>query len=344
MAIIFLFLFLFLYKGNFMQQNINPCYNAYPNQFPPQSPNAVNINIIQPQAYADGANGCNGKNSCYSLYGANQNSTLPLYPMNYNNFIQNGTLPSYSENSSYLAQNPIRQTLYSHQGMIPPQYQYQMPQMQAYQQQPGGYNNGVNGYGVTGVPQGQPNGLNNGINNGTMGVPQGQPNGLNNGTNAYGATNLVEKTPSGDTRNYETTYRNSEKSESSKEDKDKKPKTITLLTDNYIRSMENYMNDSDPKVRLIAAKELVERFKEDDSRAAHPSLVPLLNKALRDTSPSVRFLALTALQLGYSTGNDETVGILKEIQASNQDKLGEDAILASEILLNLSAPKLKEVK
>ena len=108
--------------------------------------------------------------------------------------------------------------------------------------------------------------------------------------------------------------------------------------------MENYLNDDNPKVRLIGAKELMERFKEDDSRMQHPSLVPLLNKMLKDTSPSVRFLALTTLQLGYSLGNDETIKLLKEIQQNSQDKLGEDALLASEVLLKLSAPKVEEVK
>ncbi len=259
-----------------MQQNINPCYQAQPCQLPPQGPNAVNINIIQPQAFADGTGAC-GKNNCCSLYGANQ-SGIPVYPMNYNNLIQ----------------NPINQP---YQG-ITPQYQYPA----------------------------------NAMPNGQAQQPQ---NGLNNNANAFSETNLIKKTPSSDVSESE-----------SKKTKDKKEgkKTITLLTDNYIKSLENYLNDSNPKVRLIAAKELMERFKEDNSRVKHPSLVPLLNKALRDTSPSIRFLGLTTLQLGYSVGDSETVEILKEIQNSNTDKLGEDKLLASEILLKLSAPKIQEVK
>ena len=58
---------------------------------------------------------------------------------------------------------------------------------------------------------------------------------------------------------------------------------------------------------------------------------------------SVRFLALTALQLGYALGNDETVTILKEIQSKNQDKIGEDSLLASEILLKMVSPHKVEV-
>ena len=71
--------------------------------------------------------------------------------------------------------------------------------------------------------------------------------------------------------------------------------------------------------------------------------MPLLNKALRDSSPSVRFLGLTMLQLGYALGNDETVAILKEIQSQNQDKIGEDSLLATEILLNMAAPQKVDV-
>ncbi|MBR2069310.1 MAG: HEAT repeat domain-containing protein [Candidatus Gastranaerophilales bacterium] len=164
--------------------------------------------------------------------------------------------------------------------------------------------------------------------------------GLNNSANAYGETNLISKTPN------EQPAEQPQEAQKTTDDKkkDDEPKKITILTDDYVKSLENYLNDDNPKVRLIGAKEVLERFKEDDSRIAHPSLTPLLNKMLRDSSPSVRFLALTTLQLGYSVGDDETVGILKEIQASNRDKLGEDALLASEVLLKLSAPKVTEVK
>ena len=155
-----------------------------------------------------------------------------------------------------------------------------------------------------------------------------------NALNAINETNLVNKT--------NTTKESQETQESAKKEKTKK--TIIPLTDDYIKSLENYMNNENPKIRLIATKDVMERFKEDENRKDNPSLIPLLNKALRDTSPSIRFLALTTLQLGYSVGNDETVTILKEIQASNQDKIGEDSILASEILLKLAAPQPQEVQ
>ncbi|MBQ8476214.1 HEAT repeat domain-containing protein [bacterium] len=259
-----------------MQQNINPyvCQNPY-QQIPACGPNAVNINIIQPQAFANAQGTTYPAQNFYPLYQTNTNPNLPLYPMNYNNMIQPYVPQGYAQPQGY--QNPQYST---------------------------------------------------------------QPQGLNNGVNAYNDTNLVQKTQNPEPQ---VIIKEVEKSDS-KDKKDEKPKSITLLTDDYVKSLENYLNDENPKVRLIGMKELMERFKEDDSRAAHPSLTPLLNKALRDTSPSVRFLALTTLQLGYSLGNDETVGILKEIQSSNQDKLGEDSLLASEILLKLSAPKITEVK
>lgn len=125
--------------------------------------------------------------------------------------------------------------------------------------------------------------------------------------------------------------------------KKQKMKKITPLTDNYIMSLENYLNNDNPKIRLIGAKELLERFKEDDNRKDNPSLIPLLNKALKDPNSAVRFLALTTLQLEYSVGNEETVQILKDIQANSQDKFAEDALLASEALLKLSGGEKYEI-
>ncbi len=293
----------YIIKGNFMQQNFNT--GIYQNPCPPMpamNPNAVNINIVQPQAYGS-ASGCASVPNYYPLYQPNNNPNLPLYPMNYNNMIH----------------YPMQRT------QVQPQSQYAThPDM-------------LN----SGFPVQQAVNSNQGIQ------PQNQQTGLGNDANAYNSTNLIGKTSNGSEISNKNIQENIERKETSetKESKSKdKEKTITILTDDYIKSLENYLNDSNPKVRLIAAKDIMERFKEDDSRIANPSLVALLNKTLRDTSPSVRFLGLTTLQLGYSIGNEETIGILKDIQTNNQDKLGEDSLLASEILLKLSAPKIKEVK
>lgn len=150
---------------------------------------------------------------------------------------------------------------------------------------------------------------------------------LNNKANATGANDLAEKTVNPELN----------------ETKDKKTKKVVPLTDEYIKSIENYLNSDNRKMRLIGAKELLERFKEDENRKDNPSLMPLLNKCLRDVSPAVRFVALTALQLEYALGNDETVTILKEIQSVNADKIGEDQLMASEILLKMSASEKIDV-
>ena len=116
----------------------------------------------------------------------------------------------------------------------------------------------------------------------------------------------------------------------------KEEKDVVPLTNEYIQSLENYLNDTNPKIRMSATNEIMKRFKEDDSRKDNPSLNALLNKSLRDTSPANRFLALTTLQLGYAAGNNETIQILKELQTKGKEEVGEDSVLASEVLLKLA--------
>lgn len=125
------------------------------------------------------------------------------------------------------------------------------------------------------------------------------------------------------------------KTEEKKEEKNIKEKIP--LTDDYIKSLENYLNSQDSKVRLMGAKDVLERFKEDSARKNDAALTALLNKILQDPNSAVRFLGLTTLEAGYATGNDQTVEILKAIQADGQKEYGEDSLLASQILLNMSA-------
>ena len=82
----------------------------------------------------------------------------------------------------------------------------------------------------------------------------------NSPMNAYGDTNLMEKTKN-PTVEDKTETQETEKTEE-KKDKNKKEKKITPLTNEYVQSLENYMNNDNPKIRLIAAKDLMERFKE----------------------------------------------------------------------------------
>lgn len=120
------------------------------------------------------------------------------------------------------------------------------------------------------------------------------------------------------------------------EKKDEKAEKKVVLTDDYIKSLENYLNNENPKVRMMGAKEVMARFKEDKSRKNDIALTALLNKALQDPSASVRFMALTTLDVGYATGNEESINILKQIQQKSGEQYGEDALLASQILLKSS--------
>lgn len=127
------------------------------------------------------------------------------------------------------------------------------------------------------------------------------------------------------------------KTEEKKEEKKEELKEKVPLTDDYIKSLENYLNSQDSKVRLMGIKDVLERFKEDPSRKTDAALTALLNKALQDPTAAVRFLALTTLEAGYAAGNDETVQLLTAIQADGQKEYGEDSLLASQILLKMSA-------
>ncbi len=130
----------------------------------------------------------------------------------------------------------------------------------------------------------------------------------------------------------------SENTEAKKTEEKKENKPKVALTDDYIKTLENYLNSQDKKIRLMGAKELFERFKEDETRKDDAALTALLNKTLQDPAETVKFVALMALDAGYATGNDETAQILTQMQQSNSS-YGEDAALASQILLKMSGYK-----
>ncbi len=126
-----------------------------------------------------------------------------------------------------------------------------------------------------------------------------------------------------------------------KDDKNKKTKEKVILTDEYIMSLENYLNNQDAKIRLTAAKELLDRFKEDKTRKDDAALTALLNKVIQDPKASVRYIGLTILDTGYALGNDETVNILKQLQNRPDLEYGEDSRLASEILLRMAGQRVE---
>ena len=117
-----------------------------------------------------------------------------------------------------------------------------------------------------------------------------------------------------------------------------KKKRVVALTDEYIMSLENYLNNPNTEIRLMAAKDILTRFNEDRDRYDDAALNALLNKMLQDPARLVRIAALSALSSDLASGNEYTVEILNRIQQdpnSNQ----QDVLDVAQILLNRSAAK-----
>lgn len=119
------------------------------------------------------------------------------------------------------------------------------------------------------------------------------------------------------------------------EKKGKKTK-IVALTNEYIMSLENYLNNPNTDIRLMAAKDILTRLDEDHDRYDDAALNALLNKMLQDPNKLVRIAAMSALSSDLASGNDYTVQLLNQIQQNPQAD-PEDVLEASQILLKRSA-------
>ena len=119
-------------------------------------------------------------------------------------------------------------------------------------------------------------------------------------------------------------------------EKNGKKTRITALTNEYIMSLENYLNNPNSEIRLMASKEVLKRLDEDKDRFDDAALNALLNKMLQDPNKLVRIAAMSAFASQLASGNNYTVTLLKNIQANpNSDK--EDVIQAADILLKMSS-------
>jgi hypothetical protein len=111
-----------------------------------------------------------------------------------------------------------------------------------------------------------------------------------------------------------------EKKPEEKKPEEKKPevknkKPAMALTNEYIKSLENNLNNKDKAVRGKAIAELVNRFKEDKSRKDNKQLTKLLNLALDTTETKPNVLgAMQALENGYANGDATTVQRLQAIR------------------------------
>ena len=100
--------------------------------------------------------------------------------------------------------------------------------------------------------------------------------------------------------------------------------------------MENYLNNPNKEIRLMASKEILTRLDEDRDRYDDAALNALLNKMLQDPEKLVRISALSAFSSGLASGNDYTVELLNNIQ-NNPNANKEDVVQAAKILLKMSA-------
>ena len=124
--------------------------------------------------------------------------------------------------------------------------------------------------------------------------------------------------------------------EIAEEKKNTKETKIVALTDEYIKSLENYLNNPNDEIRLMASKEILTRLDEDKDRYDDAALNALLNKMMQDPNKLVRIAALSAFSSQLASGNDYTVSLLHNIQSNpNSDK--EDVLQAADILLKMSA-------
>lgn len=130
------------------------------------------------------------------------------------------------------------------------------------------------------------------------------------------------------------------KEEKTEEKKPAKTKNVVQLTDDYIKTLENYLRNPNKDIRMMGAKELSKRFEEDDSRRDDKALNALLNLVLQDQSSGIRMMGLALANSGLAQGDETTVKLLQDMQKS-QSSYGQDALTASEALLKMSGTTVK---
>ncbi len=125
-----------------------------------------------------------------------------------------------------------------------------------------------------------------------------------------------------------------------KTEEKQKTKKVVELTDNYIKTLENYLRSKDASIRKIGIKELIKRYEEDSSRYDDPALTALLNIALQDSDVNNRVFAMSPIASGSAHGDDNTIKLLQQLQTS--DKMyGQEAKMANDSLLNAVQTKIE---
>ena len=129
--------------------------------------------------------------------------------------------------------------------------------------------------------------------------------------------------------------------EASAEKKKTETREIVKLTDDYVKTLENYLNDQSNQVRLLGAKEISARFMEDSSRRNDEALNALVNKMLQDPYQPIRFMAMGLLEARAASGNNQSINFLQKLQ-QQKTSTGEDELKASNALLRMSGVTTKK--
>jgi len=114
-------------------------------------------------------------------------------------------------------------------------------------------------------------------------------------------------------------------------------KRIIRLTDDYIKGLEQQLNDEDPEMREYAASEIIKRLEEDKTRYNDKAMNALVNKMVLDPfSHKVRGRGLMALENNMVSGDENTRQILQWIQ-EDPNLLDRDRTSIQKIMLQLDA-------
>ena len=113
-----------------------------------------------------------------------------------------------------------------------------------------------------------------------------------------------------------------------------KTKKVTVLTDELIQSIENYLRNPNKEIRKQGAKKLIALFNEDESRKNDIALTNLLNLMLQDKDQTISLLGVSAINQGLAQGDSLTEAIINQL-SNTQTKYGVQETLASSAALNM---------
>ena len=270
--------------------------------------------------------------------------------------ISQGQYPNLTNNGQYIPMPPQNYQIVQPQANYQPEiYSGMTPQGGYYQQ----INNNLppqqnqttnyppqyymNNYNYINTPANQPNNIisGNGVENSgeTSNIPETTSNSMPESATQETASIEQEKAIEDSDLSVSKeiiTNIDAQKAEQAEAAKNEKKVKVVALTNEYIMSLEDYLNNPNTEIRYTAAKEILTRLDEDRSRYDDAALNALLNKMLQDPDKSIRVAAMSAFSSELASGNDFTIKLLKDIQNNpNSDK--DDVVAAADILLKMAS-------